>query len=205
MLSALTSGLVIVIAALLWSARSRWRAGRRIAAGRRAALGVAGLPILFGSTLVVSNLYTYQALTRETPVAEIAFTRVADHRYMASLRTPDGRIRDYELRGDEWQLDARMIKWQGIGALLGLDPLYRLDRLGGRFSEIETARAAPPSLHDLSDEPGLDVWRLARDCPIGLIDAAYGSGVFLPMAHRFRYQVNMTASGLVARRLPPAT
>lgn len=185
---------------LLWSARSRWHQGRRFAAGRRAGLGLIGLPILIGGLGIGSNLYTYHALTRELAVAELRFERLDAQRYVAELHPINAAPVRFELRGDEWQLDARVIKWTGIGTLLGLDPLYRLDRLSGRFTDIHAARRHPPSMHALVPEaPGLDLWAVARDYPIGLIDAGYGSSVFLPMQDGARYQVQMTASGLIAR------
>ena len=43
----------------------------------------------------------------------------------------------YDLAGDLWQLDARIIQWKGLAALIGLAPGYRLQSLGGRFLAIE--------------------------------------------------------------------
>ncbi|MCB1733972.1 MAG: hypothetical protein H6981_09600 [Gammaproteobacteria bacterium] len=190
---------------LLWSAASRWRQGRRFAAGRRAGLGLIGLPLLIGGFGLGTNLYTYHALTRETPVAELRFERLSDRHYVAELHPTDAEPRRFELHGDEWQLDVRMIKWTGIGTLLGLEPLYRLDRLSGRFSAVDDARGNPPSVHALTaDSPGLDLWSIAREYPLGLIDAGYGNAVFLPMHDGARYQIQMTSSGLIARRADAA-
>ena len=41
------------------------------------------------------------------------------------------------LRGDEWQMDARVVNWKPPATLLGLDPIYQLDRLSGRYSDID--------------------------------------------------------------------
>ena len=134
-------------------------------------------------------------------MAELRFERIGAQRYSAELHPINAAPRRFELRGDEWQLDARVIKWTGIGTLLGLDPLYRLDRLSGRFTDIDEARSHTPSVHALvTGAPGLDLWAMAREHPLGLIDAGYGSGVFLPMQDGARYQVRMTTSGLIARR-----
>jgi hypothetical protein len=46
---------------------------------------------------------------------------------------PDGERETFVLDGDEWQLDARVLKWHGAATLLGLDTGYRLDRIGGRY------------------------------------------------------------------------
>ena len=148
------------------------------------------------------NLYTYHRFTHETPVASIMFKEVDGQRYDAEFTPVDGPPRIYRLEGDEWQLDVRMIKWTDWLTFLGEDPLYRLDRLSGRFLDIEEARkVARFTAHALSEDVLVDFWDLARANGEWLpgVDAAYGSGVFLPMADGMQYQIAITRSGLIAR------
>lgn len=148
-----------------------------------------------------ANLYTYQRLTHEEEVARLQFRQLAAQHYLALVRLADGRTLDLALRGDEWQLDVRMLKWRGPAVLLGMDTVFRLERLSGRFRDVEQARVAQHSVHALSSEAGLDLWALARSTEGWLpwVDAAYGSAAYLPMADQASYIVSVSTSGLVAR------
>lgn len=147
------------------------------------------------------NLYTYARLTYEQPVAALAFEQIAPQQFRARLVHANGEARAYALSGDEWQLDARVLKWHGLANLLGLDAQYRLERLSGRYSNVAQQNTQPGSAHDLGLRQGLDVWRTAHRFQnwLPLVDARYGSAAYLPMADGARYSVSLTQSGLVAR------
>lgn len=151
---------------------------------------------------VVVNIASYGRLTYEQPVAELTFTELAPQKYQAAVTfLQDQRQQEFELDGDEWQLDAKVLKWQGYANLMGFNAHYKLHRLAGRFAEIEQSNSQLASSHDLNADPGLDVWQLVRHYPtlLPLVDAYYGSAVFLPMRDQARYKVFMTQSGLIAR------
>jgi len=160
-------------------------------------LAVAGL--LF---LVSSNLYTYQRLVYESPVAEISFEQMASSKFNVELRVPEtGKVSRYELLGDEWQLDAQILSWRGYASLLGLDPYYRLHRLSGRYTNIEQERRRGHSVYALAVEKNFDFWQLVHEYHewFRLVDAMYGSAVFLPMTDRAKYSISISRNGLVAR------
>ena len=152
--------------------------------------------------LLASNTLVYQRLSYETPVARIHFTQQSPQNFLVTLKQHDGQTRQFDLRGDEWQLDARILRWHGLANVLGLDAQYRLHRLSGRYQRLEQARAAPPSVYDISEPPPLDVWQLAAqygDWLNWLVDAAYGSAVYLPMSDDAEYEIQLSQSGLLAR------
>lgn len=194
-------GLAIIGLVMLAGGFHRLR-HRRVASGC-ARCGFALLPlalaVAFG--LVALNLYTYAKLTEEAPVARLSFEQIAPQRFVAQLITADGRRASFELAGDEWQLDARVLKWHGWANLAGLHTLYRLERLSGRYQTVHEELTAPRTVIDLNSERGLDLWSLANEYPdwVPLVDAKYGSAVYLPMGDGADYQVAITTSGLVAR------
>lgn len=153
--------------------------------------------------LVGVDLASYARLTYEAPVAELRFRQMADRRFEAELLLPDGARHSFVLAGDEWQLDARVLKWQGAATLLGLDTGYRLDRIGGRYRDITSERSAPRTVFEVARPPGVDVWSLARRFQAWLpwLDALYGSATYLPMADGAHYAVSISPTGLVARPL----
>ncbi|MET0661217.1 MAG: hypothetical protein ABW110_24020 [Steroidobacteraceae bacterium] len=172
-----------------------------------AASGTALLALLLlaaGALLfVVSlNLHTYARLTHEEPVAELVFELAAPQRYRVTLTgVPSGEMQTLVLAGDEWQLDARVLKWQGWANVLGLDAQYRLERIAGRYRNIEQERHDTRTVYQLSENPGIDVWDLRQRYPrwLKFVDAVYGSATYMPMADGARYEVSMTQTGLIAR------
>ena len=61
--------------------------------------------------LIGVNLRTYQQLTAEAPAGEIQFAKVGVHQYNGVLTYPNGEVAYFPLKGDEWQIDARILKW----------------------------------------------------------------------------------------------
>jgi hypothetical protein len=152
--------------------------------------------------LVSSNIHTYERLVYEQPIASISFHKIAPQHFSVELEAQgDGENWFYELRGDEWQLDAQMLTWHGYANLLGLDSYYRLHRLSGRYTDIEEERTRPRSVHGLAAEQRIDLWSYANEYRnwLSMVDATYGSAVFLPMNDGARYSVSISRNGLVAR------
>jgi hypothetical protein len=182
---------------------ARLRKRRLLSAGGHGFTGGLLLAIAFALGAVAINLHTYQRLTHEQPVATLAFKRVAPQQFNATVHLPSGERQAFIMNGDEWQLDARVLKWEGLAVLLGLDTRFRLERLSGRYRSITLERTAPRSVYRLSAEPGLDIWTLAQRHERWLpwMDATYGSATYLPMSDKARYVVHLAPSGLIGRAL----
>jgi hypothetical protein len=181
--------------ARLWTAGSSLVAGAIFLAGGVALLSIA------------ANLHTYARLTYEAPVAELLFEARGPQRYQATLsRLPVAERQVFMVNGDEWQLDARVLKWQGWANVIGLDAQYRLERISGRYRDIEQERNGARSVYALSENPGWDLWTWTSDHPgrLPFVDAVYGSATYLPMAHGARYRVTISQTGLLARPMNAA-
>jgi hypothetical protein len=158
--------------------------------------------LLFGvSGLLAANLFTYQRLTQEQEAARLTSRQLGERLFAVSLQARGRPPRHFQVRGDEWQIDARVLKWRAMGNLAGLDTLYRLERLSGRYGDAASERAAQRTVYDLAEDPGLDLWALTRRYQryVPLADALYGSAAFVPMAEGAEYVVSVSASGLVVR------
>jgi hypothetical protein len=151
--------------------------------------------------LVAMNLYTYARLTHEQEAARISMRQLDERYFVVNVVPRNGTSRAYQLRGDEWQIDARVLKWRAIGNLLGFDTIYRLERLSGRYGDITQERNAPRTVYTLADDPGLDFWSLLRKHHryVPLADALYGSAAYVPMAEGAEYAVSVSTTGLVVR------
>ena len=180
--------------------RRFWRRG--IMAGSLE--GLSGLVLLLVAVLLVAvsvNLHTYARLTHESPVAEIRFQALGPQNFRAYITLSKSRAMIFNIRGDEWQMDARILKWRGIALLMGLDTVYRLDRISGRYSNIIQELTAVRTVYSLSEDRGIDLWALAQRHSrwIPLADAVYGSATYLPMADGAQYQIAVSVTGLLAR------
>jgi hypothetical protein len=169
-------------------------------------LGVVFLALAAAVFALVLDLRTYQRLTAEAPVGELDLSLIAPHQYDAVFTYPNGTVAVFYLRGDEWQVDARILKWQGTVNLLGFDAAVRLDRISGRYSEIADERGQPRTVYQLSSPNALDLWELAHRYHrlLPWVDALYGSATFLPMADKGSYEISASQTGLIARPLNEA-
>lgn len=201
-LTAVIGAFGIAGAGFVLRAGSRLRKRRLLSAGGH---GVTGITLLLAGALIAAlafNLHTYHRLTHERPAAELEFTQISPQLYRATVTFPESNKSErFDLHGDEWQIDARVLRWQGIANLVGLNAQFRIERLSGRYRDVEQERTDPRSVYGLATQAGLDVWALARRHERWLpwVDATYGSAAYLPMADRARYQVSVTQSGLIAR------
>jgi hypothetical protein len=200
-------------------------AGLSALAGRRPyrALGgifTGGILLAASAALLLLGLdiQTFSRLSYERPVATIALHQTGDKQFDATLvRSVNYSVQGvdtpaptgsadvgppiYPLKGDEWRIEARMLKWKPWINMLGLDARYRLERLSGEFTDTAAELSGPRSTYDL--RPANDDNRLtrlsARLHQVRLVDTVYGSAALMPMADGARYSLAMTQTGLVAR------
>ena len=156
--------------------------------------------------LVGTNLRTYQRLAYEQPAGELQLTKDGDRQFNAILSYPDGERASFLLRGDEWQVDARVLKWHAFANLVGFDAAYRLERISGRYARVEDERTQPRTVYELHSPSRIDPWELVHRYRSWLpwLDALYGSATYLPMADGALYEIKVSQSGLVARPLNQA-
>ena len=200
----ITIGVFLVIGGWLGfqGLRRLWQ--RRVFAG--VLQGLSGLLFLALAALAISiamNLYTYSVFNDEQPVAEVRFEELANQYYRLYL-IPEGQAaQTYEIRGDEWQIDARVIKWHGLANLAGMRTVYRLERISGRYRNVQQERVDVRSVYALNTLDGVDIWTVSRKNQkyMPWIDAVYGSAAYMPMANQARFKVTVSSSGLVVRAI----
>lgn len=169
--------------------------------------GMSGVILItLGISLALSALdvFTYQQIVAEKTVATISFEQVSAQRYNAVFADSDGQEARYELAGDQWQLDARILKWPNWMSAVGVKPGYRLDRISGRYYSLEKERSAERTVYGLYEDGfGIDVWQNLHDSGLSMggIDAIYGNATFVPMADGALYEVLISNTGLLARPL----
>ena len=199
---------VFALAALLFLivAVRRLRRRRLVGGALHGATALIFVLLSFCAVMLAANFRTYQRLSFEQPAGELQLTRTADRQFNAVLTYPNGEHASFALRGDEWQLDARVLKWHAFANLVGFDTAYRLERIGGRYTTIEDERTQARTVYSLNPAQRIDPWDLVHRYHswIPWMDALYGSATFLPMADGALFEIKVSQSGLVARPLNQA-
>ncbi len=200
-----------------------WMLGAAVLASLGAILVVAGLTALFGlhplrfmtrtllGLLLISlgllegtitvGIQGYRSLAREELAARIVVRPYGPKQFAATLRFPDGRMETYSISGDEIYVDARILKWHALANVLGLNTAYELDRVGGRYREIDKERAAARTLYALGREKPVDLFDLRKRYTFlaPFLDAEYGSAAFVPVNEPTELELRVSTTGLVIR------
>lgn len=151
---------------------------------------------------IATNLYSYGRLTYEQYLADLTIKQVAKKQFLVKINYQnEDKTDEFLIYGDEWQIDARVIKWHGWAQLLGLNAQYRLERISGRYSDIDDEREKPRSVYSLGQKDKVDYWKLIGHYKkwLSWVDAYYGSATYLPMADAVIYSLSITQTGLIAR------
>ncbi|QSP93776.1 multidrug transporter [Marinobacter salinisoli] len=186
-------GAVLVIAGLTFFLRPRW-----LLAWLKG-MAVFGVMTVGAYLLVIAfNLYSYQSLAGMQTVATVSTQEQGAQRWGVTFEARNAQPVVATLRGDQWQVDAKIIRFTGPLRWLGIGPAYRLERLGGRYTSLEQERDLPRSVIGLSDTVWADIWELDRQFDLPFVEGVYGNATFMPMRDGAAFDVRLSGSGLVA-------
>ena len=199
---------ILAALALLFALVQLAALGRRLRARRPFAAILRTLFLLIGLGLALLlagagwTLRGYRLLGEEAPVVTVDARILSPQRWALTLTWPDGQRRDVALAGDAWRIEALVLKWKLPAVLAGLPPLYRLDRLSGRYDDPADEMSAMRTVVDFREAGDADLVTLARAHPdwLPMVDTVYGSGAYLPLVDGGHYTVSLMRTGaLVAR------
>lgn len=170
---------------------------------------------IFGGLLLLSlgalagtisaGMIGYRALTREDVAAHIAVKPAGAKRFQATFRFPDGRQATYQLAGDEIYVDAHIIKWHPYANMIGLHTAYELDRVAGRYHDVNDEKAAPRTIHALAREKPIDLYGIRKrfEFLAPVFDAEYGSASYVPVTKPAEFELRVSTTGLLIRPAKP--
>lgn len=190
------AGMLLVLGGL----RALWRA-RIWGFTSRTLVGLLLLVIGLLGTAIGIGVRGYQALTHEERIARVAIEPKEPQRFDVRFTFPDSREQTFELRGDEFYVDARILKWTPQANLIGLHTMWDLDRVAGRYRDVEQERTAPRTVFTLGAKPPVDLFEMRRRFAAlaPLFDAEYGSATFVPAAAPTELELFVSTSGLLLR------
>ncbi|WP_179283851.1 hypothetical protein [Bordetella genomosp. 10] len=206
-----------VVALLIGAGLFFGRGGPRDATGRkqfrlrpvRRLVGLLIVALAVVSGLLGGSLYQFHRLTSDQPVATVRLEQQGERQFMATAQLEgEAKPRQYQLRGDQWQIDARVVRWELPALLAGVPPLYRMDRLSGRYDDPVAEQAQPRTVYPLGGTAAPDLGTLKHRFPnwLPFVDVQFGSGAYMPMFDGARYRVFLDPRGaLFVRPDDPAT
>ncbi len=164
------------------------------------ALLLLSLSALFGTISLA--IQGYHALTREDVAATVRVEPQGEQKFTARIFLPDGKEKIFSLSGDQFYIDAHILKWKPLANFLGLHTSYQLDRVGGRYANIADETTKPHTVFPLSKDSPMDMFDLRRRFAFlnPLLDAEYGSATFISTSSAEEFRVMVSTSGLLIRK-----
>lgn len=143
----------------------------------------------------------YHALTHEELAASIEVAPLGDQQFVANFTFPDGSSKEYKLNGDELYVDAHILKWKSIVNIFGIHTAYELDRVSGRFMDIEDERTKPRTLFSLAEPKLVNAYTLRKKHEFlsWLVDTDYGSATFINVDRSNKFDLYVSTTGLLIR------
>lgn len=186
--------------AQLIALRARLLSRQRLAAALRTLLLLAGVALTLLLAGMGWSLRGYRLLSEETPVVDLDARILSPQRWALTLHWPDGSTRQVQVAGDAWRVEAVVLKWKTPALLAGLPPLYRLDRLTGRYDDAQQEAQAPRTVIGFDQAGAYDLPRWMPG-----VDTVFGSGAFLPLVDEGHYSVSLMRTGALVARPDEAT
>lgn len=154
---------------------------------------IAGYFVLFSA-----SLFSYQQVSGVSPLATVSFERNDVQNWAVTVAEANGNRRQFNLLGDLWQLDVRLLRYAGPLSAFGANPLFQLEQLSGRYITMEDQQEKDRSEFRLSPGSflGYDLWTRVHEGGSLMIDASRSSLVLVPIADGAIYEVRLDERGL---------
>lgn len=144
----------------------------------------------FKSRELVAIVECKKTLESGNPVLDIEFFP----------KTTKTQRRQFFFDADEWVIEGRIIQWKPIFAFFGVKNYYQIERLSGRYLDIEKEKSLPRIVYDLYGQKD-DFWKFLYKAQlfIPFIEAAYGNSAFVAYEYGKKFHVYVTSSGFMIK------
>lgn len=148
-------------------------------------------------------IYTYQQnyinLIKEEPIAILTFEKIKDNKYIGTLNLKNTKNEySFKIYGNQWRLDVEFKKFKYYSHFFNIKNKYKLDRIEGRYKNIEDQNSMKTKSYDLSfiNHKGFDKLNFLESY---LIDTTYGSSIYTDIKEDTIYKIYKTNTGLLTR------
>ena len=158
-----------------------------------------GFAILFFGAFIQSlTTFTKQELVAEILCREIDKDNNSMKIILIEKKGRNANIpQEFLLTGDRWFLRGDIIKWDNWVNFLGLHTMYKLNRIGGFFTDTKMESELKPTQYSLVPEEETPKWRwlYKYGYRLPLISNVYGSSVSQYPELRKVFKIYVTLSG----------
>ena len=145
----------------------------------------------------IISVLGFRQMISETPIATIRFLDSTPGEYQAQLTYHNGTITDFKLKGDTWQISARILKWKPWASLFGMHPKVILENI----SSFNQGSNQILSKHVLSYSTKINLAAIAKEYKgwLNWYDSIYGISIHMPVQNKALYTIYLTQSGLAVK------
>ena len=140
-----------------------------------------GIAIIFIGAFVQSlSTFNKQALVAEVLFQEVDETNHTMKMILIEKKGKNANVpQEFLLSGDRWFIRGDIIKWDTWVNFLGLHTMYKLNRVGGFFSDTKLEDEFKPTHYSLVPEEETPKWRwlYKKGYELPFINNVYGSSV----------------------------
>lgn len=162
------------------------------------ALGLSALSLLV-------MLQGWRVFTKKTHVAEIQAIELAPHQvrvYLVPIEHDGtrGATEIYDVQGDQWEVGGDVMRWKPFMTALGLEPVFRLARVEGRWNSAADANGHKATAFDRAPPSAawLGLYRGTDKAPLKwMVAGAHGQYVSQLPDRRAVYDLYVTPNGYV--------
>ena len=108
--------------------------------------------------------------------------------------------RTFLFNSDEWVLESRIVQWKSFLGIAGARSYFQLERLSGRYLDIEQEKTMPRVVYGLdTHKKGLWEFIYKYQKLMPFVEAAYGNSAFVRFENGKIFHVYVTNSGLMIK------
>lgn len=199
--------ILLAVASLAFLVTSLWAVRKRTVLSFPTLGSFAGALLFFAFAALFGTLAMatqgYRALTREEVAAVVQIEPVGNEHFRAHFVFPDGEKSTFNLAGNEFYVDAHILKWKPIANFFGLHTSYDLDRVAGRYTSLRDEQTKIRTVFSLSRNRPFDIFQLRKAYPFfdPLLDVEYGSATFSSARQPATFEVRVSTTGLLLREV----
>lgn len=202
-LLAVATAFALVSVGFLWLARGAYKKRRWMGTAGRTGGSALFLSLAALSGTLAASTQGYRSLTNEEVAMTVTTVPTGPGAFAAHVAFPDGRDTTYMVQGDQILVDAHILKWHYWANVLGLATQYELDRIAGRYVDVEDEQTRPRTVHSLKADKPVDLFDLVQRYSFLtlLVDAEYGSATYIQVDEPARFEVRVSTTGLLIREV----
>lgn len=150
-------------------------------------------------------IQSYTAFTHRQPAAMVYCAPAEDSEdemilWLVTFEPPTaGYLSHHRLRGQQWAVEGHILKWDDWLNLLGLQTMYKLTRVRGRYLRAEDESSKPATASSLVEQEEDPRWRWLYEygARLPFVTAVYGNTVFTFPSDTKTFEIYATPFGFM--------